>query len=194
MHLKCIWKYRLENESHFVSRLNIRPNGKWDLGQNMNIFIEEITLNNVVCQVSAMLSRCQCVKGIGSHSEWVCSFTCIQMQDKGERCNIRSGIFSQYIANHLEIQDNGAYSIYDTMSFRYTVDDMEMRDNEIKQISWYITDHKEMQDNGSRFNILQSISYYSVISIDDNTWGQYAGYAAVTSISNPCGDSKSGGH
>ena len=74
-HPRCIWKYRLQNDSHFVlcSVLIIIANlFKWHLDENKAIFIQESILENVVCKMAAILSRPQSVKTGSSAMSGAC--------------------------------------------------------------------------------------------------------------------------
>ena len=50
------------NQSWIIVNLTLRNKLQWNCNQNSNIFIEENTFENVVCEKAAILSRPQCVK------------------------------------------------------------------------------------------------------------------------------------
>ena len=52
------------NQCWNIVNWNLRNKLQWKFGQNSNIFIQENALENVVCEMSSILSQPQCVKSI----------------------------------------------------------------------------------------------------------------------------------
>ena len=50
------------NQCWNIVNWTLRNNLQWNFNRNSNIFIQENTLENVVCEMAAILSRAQCVK------------------------------------------------------------------------------------------------------------------------------------